>query len=37
MLKKSLQNKIEKKLDKLKEMLDEIVETQTINSNDPDT
>ena len=37
MPKKSLQKKIEKKLDRLSELIDDIIEAQTINSADPDT
>ena len=34
---KKLQKQIENKLDKLQELIDEIVEAQSINSDDPDT
>ena len=34
---KKLQNKIEKKLDQLQELIDQIHEVQNIDSNDPDT
>jgi hypothetical protein len=34
---KKLQKQIENKLDKLQELIDEIIEAQSINSDDPDT
>lgn len=34
---KKLQNKISKKLDQLKELINEIIEVQVINSDDPET
>jgi len=37
MPKKSLQNKISKKLDQLQELLDNIEEVRAINSDDPET
>jgi len=37
MPKKSLQKQIEKKLDKLQEIVDEIIEVQNIYSSDPNT
>ena len=37
MPKKSLQNKISRKLDQLSKLLDKITEAQVINSDDPET
>ena len=34
---KKLQNKISKKLEKLKRLLNQVAEAQAINSDDPDT
>jgi ribosome-associated translation inhibitor RaiA len=34
---KKLQNQIEKKLDKLSELIDKVIEVQVIYSDDPDT